>query len=126
MLLLTIFGAVALLLAAIGIYALMAYSVAQRTREIGIRMALGADRGAIRHLVIWQGMRLTLAGVALGLLAAIGLTRLIVTLLFGVKAWDPAAFVTAPIVLVVVAFLAAWLPATRASRLDPIQALHVE
>jgi len=126
MLLLTIFGAVALLLAAIGIYALMAYSVAQRTREIGIRMALGADRSAIRHLMIWQGMRLALAGVALGIPAALGLTRLIAGLLFGVRAWDPGAFVTAPIVLAVVAFFAAWLPALRASRLEPIRALHVE
>jgi len=126
MLLLTIFGAVALLLAAIGIYALMAYSVAQRTREIGIRMALGADRSAIRHLMIWQGMRLALAGVALGIPAALGLTRLIAGLLFGVRAWDPDAFVTAPIVLAVVAFFAAWLPALRASRLEPIRALHVE
>ena len=89
MLLLTIFGAVALLLAAIGIYGLMAYSVAQRTQEMGIRMALGADRDTIRKLVVWQGMRLALVGVVAGIAASFGLTRLLSTFLFGVKPWDP-------------------------------------
>jgi predicted lysophospholipase L1 biosynthesis ABC-type transport system permease subunit len=126
MLLLTIFGAVALVLAAIGIYGLMAYSVQQRTQEIGIRMALGADRSTIRNLVVWQGMRLALVGMVVGIAAAFGLTRLIASFLFGVKSWDPLVFVTVPIVLAAVALLAVWLPANRAARLDPMQALRVE
>jgi predicted permease len=126
MLLLTIFGAVALVLAAIGIYGLMAYSVQQRTQEMGIRMALGADRNTIRNLVVWHGMRLAIVGVILGIGAAFGLTRLIASFLFGVKSWDPLVFCTVPIVLTAVALLAVWLPATRASKLDPMQALRVE
>jgi ABC-type antimicrobial peptide transport system permease subunit len=126
MLLLTIFGGVALVLAAIGIYGLMAYSVEQRTQEMGIRMALGADRSTIRKLVVWQGMRLALVGVALGIGAAFGLTRLIASFLFGVKSWDPAVFITVPLVLGAVALLAVWLPASRAARMDPMQALRVE
>ena len=126
MLLLTIFGACALILAAIGIYGLMAYSVQQRTQEMGIRMALGADRSRIRSLVVWHGMRLAIVGVVIGIAAAFGLTRFIASLLFGVKTWDPAVFVTVPIVLGLVALLAVWMPATRASRLDPQQALRIE
>ena len=89
MMLLTIFGAIALVLAAIGIYGLIAYSVQQRTQEIGIRMALGADRAAIRKLVVWHGMKLALVGIVIGLAASFGLTRLIASFLFGVKTWDP-------------------------------------
>jgi predicted permease len=126
MLLLTIFGAIALLLAAIGIYGLMAYSVQQRTQEMGIRMALGADRNAIRNLVVWHGMRLAITGAILGIGAAFGLTRLIASFLFGVKSWDPMVFCTVPVILTAVALLAVWLPATRASRLDPVQALRAE
>jgi putative ABC transport system permease protein len=126
MLLLSIFGGSALVLASIGIYGLMAYSVQQRTQEMGIRMALGADRSRIRNLVVWQGMQLTIAGVIVGVGAAFGLTRLIASLLFGVKSWDPIVFVTVPVVLAAVALLAVWLPATRASRLDPMAALRVE
>jgi putative ABC transport system permease protein len=126
MLLLTIFGAVAPLLAAIGIYGLMAYSVAQRTQEIGIRMALGADRDTIRKLVVWQGMRLALVGVVAGIAASFGLTRLLSTFLFGVKPWDPAVFVSAPLILTAIALLAVWLPAARASKLDLMQALRIE
>ena len=127
MLLLTIFGAVALLLAAIGIYGLMAYSVAQRTQEMGIRMALGADRvTVIRKLVVWQGMRLALAGVVAGIAASFGLTRLMSSFLFGVKPWDPAVFVSAPLLLTAVALLAVWLPAARASKVDPMQAVRAE
>jgi predicted permease len=126
MLLLTIFGATALILAAIGIYGLMAYSVQQRTQEMGIRMALGADRNRIRHLVVWQGMRLAVAGVVLGIAAAFGLTRFLASFLFSVKSWDPLVFVSVPIVLSAVALLAVWFPATRASRLDPQQALRIE
>jgi putative ABC transport system permease protein len=126
MLLLTIFGASALILAAIGIYGLMAWSVQQRTQELGIRMALGADRGRIRSLVVWNGMRLALVGVVIGVGAAFWLTRFIASFLFGVKSWDPLVFSTIPVVLAAVALLAVWMPATRASRLDPQQALRVE
>jgi putative ABC transport system permease protein len=126
MLLLSIFGAVALVLAAIGIYGLMAYSVAQRTQEMGIRMALGADRSAVRKLVLWHGMRLALMGTAAGLAAVFGLTRLLASFLFGVKSWDPAVFIAAMLILFGVALLAVWLPATCASRVDPMQALHAE
>lgn len=126
MMLLTIFGGVALVLSSIGIYGLMAYSVQQRTQEMGIRMALGADRSTIRNLVVWHGMRLAIVGVILGLGAAFGLTRLISSFLFGVKSWDPLVFVTVPVILTAVALVAVWLPATRASKLDPMQALRVE
>jgi ABC-type antimicrobial peptide transport system permease subunit len=126
MLLLSIFGVVALVLAAIGIYGLMAYSVQQRTQEIGIRMALGADRSTIRKLVVWQGMRLALVGVVVGLAAAFGLTRLIASFLFEVKPWDPAVFITVPLLLSAVALFAVWLPALRASKLNPMEALRTE
>ena len=126
MLLLTIFGAMALILAAIGIYGLMAYSVAQRTQEMGIRMALGADSSSIRKLVVWQGMKLALAGVAAGLTAALGFSRFIASFLFEVRTWDPTVFVAVPVVLASVAVIAVWLPATRAARLDPMQALREE
>ncbi len=126
MLLLTIFGAVALLLAAVGIYGLMAYSVAQRTQEMGIRMALGADRSVIRKLIVWQGMRLALIGVVVGIIASFGLTRLLSTFLFGVRPWDPTVFVSAPPILTAIALLAVWLPAARASKVDPMQALRAE
>ncbi|HKR26925.1 MAG TPA: ABC transporter permease [Acidobacteriaceae bacterium] len=126
MLLLSIFGAAALILAAIGIYGLMAYSVQQRTQEMGIRMALGADRGRIRSLVVWHGMRLAIIGIVIGIGAAFGLTRFIASFLYGVKTWDPLAFATVPVVLCLVALLAVWMPATRASRLDPQQALRIE
>jgi putative ABC transport system permease protein len=126
MLLLIIFGASALILAAIGIYGLMAYSVQQRIQEIGIRMALGAGRSHIRNLVVWQGMRLAIAGVLIGVAAAFGLTRLIASFLYGVKTWDPLAFVTVPVILALVALFAVWMPAARASRLDPQRALRIE
>jgi putative ABC transport system permease protein len=126
MLLLTIFGVSALVLAAIGIYGLMAYSVQQRTQEIGIRMALGSDRAKIRNLVVWHGMRLALTGVVIGVGAALALTHLIASFLFGVKAYDPIVFVTVPVILTLVALASVWLPATRASKLDPMEALRVE
>jgi predicted permease len=126
MLLMSIFGAVALLLAAVGVYGLMAYSVEQRTQEMGIRMALGADRATIRSLVVWHGMRLAFVGVVVGMATAFGLTRFIASFLFGVKPWDPVAFICVPLVLSTVALLAVWLPAKRASRVDPMQALRAE
>ena len=126
MTLLTVFGGVALVLAAIGIYGLMAYSVEQRRQEMGIRMALGADRATIRTLVVWHGMRLALLGVVLGIGAAFGLTRFLASFLFGVKAYDPMVFVAVPVILSAVALLAVWLPARRASKLNPMAALRVE
>jgi putative ABC transport system permease protein len=126
MLLLTIFGASAMILAAIGVYGLMAYSVQQRTQEIGIRMAMGADRSGIIRMVIWQGMRLALAGVIIGVGAAFGLTRLVANMLYGVKQWDPTVFTAVPLILAAAAFLAVWLPAHRASKLNPMEALRTE
>jgi predicted permease len=126
MLLMTVFGCSALLLAAIGIYGLMAYSVEQRTQEIGIRMALGAGTGQVRNMVVRQGMALALAGVVIGIAAAFGLTRYLESLLFGVKARDPMVFVSVPAVLMVVALLAIWFPAARASRVNPVESLRYE
>jgi len=126
MLLLSIFGGAALLLAAIGIYGLMAYSVKQRTREIGIRMAVGAEPSQIRSMVIFEGMRVALVGVILGIVASFGLTHLIAAFLFGVKASDAPVFTAVPILLSAVALFAVWLPARRASEIDPIEALRHE
>jgi putative ABC transport system permease protein len=126
MLLLTIFGVAALVLAAIGIYGLMAYTVTQRNQEMGIRMALGADRSAIRGLVVWSGMRLAIAGIALGTIATFALTRLMSSFLFGVRPWDPVAFLSAPLILSVVALLAVWLPGMPACKIDPVEALRAE
>jgi predicted permease len=126
MLLMTIFAGSALLLAAIGIYGLMAYSVEQRTQEIGIRLALGADARDVRKMILFQGMQLSIAGVLIGVLSALGLTRFITTILFGVQARDPAIFVGIPVALAFVALIAVWLPALRASRVDPLTALRYE
>ena len=124
--LMTVFGCCALLLAAIGIYGLMAYSVEQRRQEIGIRMALGAQARQVKNMVVFQGMRLALVGVVVGVASAFGLARLITTFLFGVTARDPMVFVGVPLLLTAVAFLAVWLPARRASRVDPLTALRYE
>jgi predicted permease len=125
-LLMAVFGLSALLLAAIGIYGLMAYSVEQRTQEIGIRLALGAEPGAVRKTVLLQGLRLTVIGIMLGAASALGLVRLIASFLFGVKPRDPAVFVSVPVILLAVALLAAWFPARRATRIDPAEALRHE
>jgi predicted permease len=125
-LVLTIFGCSALLLAAIGIYGLMAYSVAQRKQEIGIRLAVGAESAHIRRMVILQGLKPALAGLLCGLAVAFALTRFLTSFLFGVKPWDPIAFLAVPVILIGVALFALWLPAMRASRIDPIEALRCE
>jgi len=126
MLLMTVFGGSALLLGAIGIYGLMAYSAQQRIQEMGVRMALGATAEDVRNMIVWQGMRLALAGVAIGVAAAFGLTRFLASLLSEVRAWDPLVFILAPVFLSAVGLAAVWLPARRASLIDPIRALHYE
>ena len=124
MTLMTVFGCEALLLAAIGIYGLMAYSVQEGMQEIGIRLALGAQPEDVKRMVLFKGMWLALIGVAIGTPAAFGLARVIASLLFGVTARDPLVFATVPIFLSAVAVLAVWLPARRAGRIDPIEALR--
>ncbi len=124
--LMTVFGVSALLLAAIGIYGLMAYSVEQRRQEIGIRLALGAQSSQVKNMVVMQGMYLVVAGVLVGLGAAWALTRLMSAFLFGVTAQDPLVFGAVPVILAAVALVAVWLPARRASRVDPLIALRVE
>jgi putative ABC transport system permease protein len=126
MLLLTVFGFAGLLMAAIGVYGVMSYSVQQRTQELGIRMALGAQAPSLRNMVMRQGMTLTLIGVLIGGGGAFWLTHLLAGFLFGVKPLDPVSFIATPLVLSVVALFSIWMPAIRATRVDPMAALRIE
>ena len=124
--LLAIFSVISLLLAVTGIYAALSYSVSQRTREIGIRMALGANRNDVQKLVIKQGMKLALAGVIIGAAASLAMTRLMASLLFGVSSNDPVIFLSVTLLLMLVALAACWIPARRATKVDPMIALRYE
>jgi ABC-type antimicrobial peptide transport system permease subunit len=110
----------------VGLYGVKAYSVARRTREIGIRMALGAQAGAVLRMIMREGSIMLVSGVAIGLLLAVATAKIVSGILYGVGALDPVAFTVAPVVLTVAALVAMWLPARRATRVDPVQALHAE
>ncbi|MBI2835010.1 MAG: ABC transporter permease [Acidobacteria bacterium] len=122
----SIFGAIALILAAVGVYGVLSYAVSQRTHEIGVRVALGADRPAVVQLVVGQGLRLAIVGIAVGLAGAFGITRVIKSLLYNVSPTDPLSFAAIALFLTGVAFLASYLPARRATAVDPMIALRVE
>ena len=125
-LLLAVFASAAALLSAIGIYGVMSYAVSKRTREIGVRMALGADPRSVLRLVVGQGMAVAFAGAGLGLVGAFLLTRLMASLLYGVRPGDPLTFAAVAAALLLVALAASWIPARRAARIDPMQALRAE
>jgi ABC-type antimicrobial peptide transport system permease subunit len=122
----SVYAAIALLIAAVGIYGVMAYRVSQRTREIGIRMALGARQEAVVGMVVRQGLLLAVTGLGIGLAGAFAVTRLMASILFGVNPNDPPTFIGVAVILAGTALLACWIPATRAARLDPMVALRHE
>jgi putative ABC transport system permease protein len=126
MLLFGLLATLALIIAIVGIYGITSYAVSQRTHEIGIRMALGAKVSDVLRLVVWRSMRLTLIGVALGLAAALALTRVMRNLLFNVSATDPVTFALITLLLVCVAMIASYIPARRATKVDPLEALRQE
>jgi putative ABC transport system permease protein len=125
-LLLSLFAALALALAGVGIYGVMAYSVAQRSHEIGIRMALGAEPGRLRLFVIGQGLKLALFGVLIGIVLSIPLTHFLSSVLYGVRPTDAPAFAGSFLFLILITLLAAYIPARRATRVDPVAALRAE
>jgi putative ABC transport system permease protein len=126
MFLLAAFAAIALLLAAVGIYGVMAFAVAQRTHEIGVRMALGARHSEVVMLIVRGGMRLALIGIGIGLFGGFGLGRLMHTTLYGIQSADFGSLLAVAALLFAVAFIACWLPARRSARVDPMQALRSE
>jgi putative ABC transport system permease protein len=120
------FSLLAMTLASIGLYGVMSYTVSQRSRELGVRLALGADSREVLGLVLVQGLRLALAGVVIGLVAAFAVTRVMKNMLFGLSSTDPLTFVAISLLLVAVALVASYLPALRATRVDPVVALRTE
>jgi ABC-type antimicrobial peptide transport system permease subunit len=126
MTLLAVFAALALLLASIGIYGVLSYLVGQRTQEIGVRMALGAQRADVLRLIMSDGARMALLGMGIGIVAALGLTHLMTSMLFGVRPTDPLTFAAVTLVLGLIALLACYVPAHRAMRVDPTVALRYE
>jgi putative ABC transport system permease protein len=122
--LLAVFACVALLIAAVGIYGVLSYSVNQRSREIGVRMALGAPRAAVLRMIVGEGMRMGIAGIAAGLLGAVAVSRVLSSMLFGVQARDPLTFASVAAILIVIALAACYFPARRATAIDPVIALR--
>jgi putative ABC transport system permease protein len=121
-----VFAAIAVVLAAVGVYGVISYSVSQRTQEIGVRVALGAQRGDVLRLIVGHGAVLGAVGIVIGLGGALGVTRFLRTILFGVSPFDPASFVGVSLMLTTIALLASYIPARRAARVDPVEALRYE